>query len=204
MRRATTRLLWPVILLATSAAGPATQPAAADAPADPQADVVVPPEFDVVGQAAAAAAKRAADPLASVVDGMAGATAGLTDLHTDRPVQDQQRAATSGLDVYIKQLEAECKAGSGGNPNPTKPLSKSQITQGPGGSGPLHDAAGGAKAWAALPAKDREQITQTQTEGFPAGYEQVLAGYYSRLSAEQVAAGDNGGAAAGPTTRPTP
>ena len=65
-------------------------------------------------------------------------------------------------------------------------------------SGPLHDAQAGTRVWGQLPPKEREKILQSQTEGFPAGYESVLANYYSRLAQEQVA-GEN---AIGPTTQP--
>ena len=130
------------------------------------------------------------------------AAAGLGDGQTDGRVQDPQRSATADLDGIIKQLEAQAKGGgSGANPNPTKPLNKSVITGGPGGSGPLHDARAGTRVWGQLPAHDREQITQSQTEGFPAGYESVLASYYGRLAQEQVA-GDAADPAQGPTTRP--
>lgn len=44
----------------------------------------------------------------------------------------------------------------------------------------------GDKNWANLPAKQREQILQSQTEGFPPGYERILQSYYQRLSEEKV------------------
>ena len=145
------------------------------------------------------AAHRAADPLGPIADRMSTVAGQLGDLETDAPVQDRQRAVIGDLDGVIKQLEQQCKSGTGpGGMNPSQPAQRSQITKGPGGSGPLHDAAAGTKEWAKLRPGDRQQITQSQTEGFPPGYEQVLAGYYSRLSQEQVATD----AAAAPTTRP--
>jgi hypothetical protein len=98
----------------------------------------------------------------------------------------------------IKELEEQTKGGNGGgNPNPTKPMTKSVITGGPGGSGPLHDAQAGTKQWGELPPKDRDQILQSQTEGFPPGYESVLASYYSRLAEMEVAPDSSG-----PATQP--
>jgi hypothetical protein len=93
------------------------------------------------------------------------------------------------------------KSGSGGNnPSPSKPMPKSILAKGPGGSGPLHDPKSGTKQWGDLSPKEREQITQSQTEGFPPGYESVLSSYYNRLAQEKVGA-DNS-AVEGPTTRP--
>ena len=50
----------------------------------------------------------------------------------------------------------------------------------------MHDARAGTHQWGELSAKEREQITQSQTEGFPPGYEAVLSSYYNRLAQEKV------------------
>jgi hypothetical protein len=63
----------------------------------------------------------------------------------------------------------------------------------------LHDPAAGTRVWGQLPPKEREQILQSQTEGFPPGYESVLASYYNKL-AQQQSSGDATGATA--TTQP--
>src|SRR5438132_602456 len=69
---------------------------------------------------------------------------------------------------------------------------------GPGGQGEMHDPKAGANQWGQLPAKERDQILQAGNEGFPPGYEKVLAGYYQRLSQEKV----TDDSSAEPTTRP--
>ena len=177
-----------LMAVAVVAAGPSTQPAA-------------PPTVDVFGRLRQRAAERTADPLGLLADRMTTIAGQLEQLHTDAPVQDRQRAVTGALDEVIKQVEQQCKGGNGGaNPNPTKPANASTLAKGPGGSGPLHDPTAGTKAWGQLPAKDRAQITQSQTEGFPPGYEQVLSSYYGRLAAEQV--GNDAGPTVGPTTQP--
>jgi hypothetical protein len=146
----------------------------------------------------AAGARR--DPIQSINHHMGHIVDDLSDQKTDLPVQTQQKQVVSELDVLIKQMEEQMKSGNGGgNPNPTKPMQKSVLAKGPGGSGPLHDARAGTHQWGELSAKDREQITQSQTQGFPPGYEAVLSSYYNRLAQEKVASESN---TQGPTTRP--
>lgn len=150
------------------------------------------------------------DPVQSITDHLGDVVEDLADGHTDKPVQAKQTAVVGEFDSLIKQLEAQCKSGgSGSNPNPTKPATKSQIRKGPGGSGPLHDPSAGQREWAKLTPKDRERITQSGADGFPPGYESVLESYYSRLAQEQVTSGDDkkaappaAGPAAPPTTQP--
>ena len=115
-------------------------------------------------------------------------------------MQTKQKQVVGELDTLIKDMEAKMKSGNGGgNPNPTQPMQKSVLAKGPGGSGPLHDPRAGTKKWGDLTPKEREQITQSQTEGFPPGYETVLSSYYNRLAQEKVGT-DN--ATDGPTTKP--
>ncbi len=128
------------------------------------------------------------DPIDSVNRHVGRIVGELADAKTDVPVQTQQKKVVGELDTMIKQLEAQMKesGGSGSNPNPTRPMNKSQLAKGPGGSGPLHDPKAGNRAWGDLPPKEREQILQSQTEGFPPGYESVLSSYYNRLAQEKV------------------
>ena len=53
-------------------------------------------------------------------------------------------------------------------------------------SGDLHGANNQGKDWKILPPKQREQILQSKTEGFPPGYEALLQSYYQRLAQEKV------------------
>ena len=128
----------------------------------------------------------------------------LSDAQTGESVQIKQRRVVRNLDVLIKELEQQTKSGGGAkNSNPTSPLEKSMISKGPGGQGPLHDPKAGTRAWGQLPPKERDQIMQSQTEGFPPGYESVLSSYYSRLAQGQTGADGNPSAPAGhPTTQP--
>ncbi len=127
------------------------------------------------------------DPIETIGRHMGRISSELADAQTGLPVQTQQQKVIGDLDAVIKQLEAQSKSGgSGSNPNPTKPMQKSVLAGGPGGSGPLHDPKSGTRQWGDLPPKEREQILQSQTEGFPPGYEAVLSSYFNRLAQEKV------------------
>ena len=69
-------------------------------------------------------------------------------------------------------------------------MADSTIKGGPGGSGDLHAAKKKGKNWAELPAKERDRILQSQTEGFPAHYQEVLKRYYRRLAEENSSTED--------------
>lgn len=142
------------------------------------------------------------DPIESINHHMGRIVGDLSDRKTDLPVQTQQKQVVAELDTVIKQMEDQMKQASngGGNPNPTQPMTKSVLAKGPGGSGPLHDPRAGTTQWGQLSPKEREQITQSQTEGFPPGYEAVLSSYYNRLAQEKV--GSDAPPVEGPTTRP--
>ena len=142
------------------------------------------------------------DPLMGIDHHMGNIVDDLSDQKTDQPVQSQQKQVVSDLDVMIKQLEEQMKSGGSGKAsmNPTKPANKSTLAKGPGGSGPLHDPRAGTRDWNSLSPKEREQIMQSQTEGFPPGYEAVLSSYYKRLAQEKVDAENI--SVQGPSTRP--
>jgi hypothetical protein len=128
------------------------------------------------------------DPLRYLAGDMGDVVTDLSAYHTDKPVQVKQEKVVARLDELIKALEQSCKSGGGGGANPTRPLNDSILARGPGGQGAMIDPKQGEKQWASLPAKQREQILQSQTEGFPPGYERILQSYYQRLSEEKVAA----------------
>jgi hypothetical protein len=111
----------------------------------------------------------------------------LAELKTDHPVQEKQRQVVAKLDEIIMQLEKQkSKSGTGGGNNPTKPLADSVIAKGPGGIGDLRDPKSGTRNINNLPAKERDAILQSKTEGFPPGYENLLQSYYQRLAQEKV------------------
>ena len=129
---------------------------------------------------------RDQDPLRFVAADMNVIVTDLSSLKTDKPVQTKQEKVVARLDELIAALEKACKGGGGSGPNPTKPLNDSILAKGPGGQGEMIDPKQGDKQWASLPPKQRDQILQSQTEGFPPGYERILQSYYQRLSEEKV------------------
>jgi hypothetical protein len=58
------------------------------------------------------------------------------------------------------------------------------LAGGPGGVGDLNAPRSSRRKWAELTPKERERILQSRTEGFPAGYEEILGEYYRRLATE--------------------
>jgi hypothetical protein len=187
-------------LLSLATAALAADAPSGDAPAKPYHPLPSLYQWDIAG--------APKDPIATVDRHIGRIVGELADAKTDVPVQTQQKKVVSDLDTLIKQLEEQMKqgGGSGSNPNPTKPMQKSILAGGPGGSGPLHDPKAGTHTWGDLPAKEREQILQSQTEGFPPGYESVLSSYFNRLAQEKVGSDTpaaSNPAVTGPTTQPT-
>jgi hypothetical protein len=135
-----------------------------------------------------AVAGREADPLRYLAHDMKDIVGDLSATKTDKPVQDKQQKVVDRLNELIAMLEKQ-KSGSGrsSSRNPTKPRADSVIANGPGGQGPMIDPKAGEKQWGNRPPKQREQILQSKTDGFPAGYETMLQSYYQRLAREQMA-----------------
>src|SRR5690348_6816275 len=142
----------------------------------------------IEGMIHAAVAGRDADPLRYLASDMKNIAGDLTATKTDKPVQDKEQKVVDRLNQLIAMLEKQ-KSGSGrsSSRNPTKPRADSVISAGPGGQGPMIDPKAGDKQWGQLPAKQREQILQSKTDGFPPGYEAMLQSYYQRLAREQMA-----------------
>jgi len=155
-----------------------------------------------------AVASREEDPLKFLSKDMKVIVGDLAQYQTDKPVQVKQEKVVSELDILIQKLTKACKSGGGAGLNPSRPKADSVIGQGPGGIRDLHDPKAGEKKWGDLPPKQREQILQSKTEGFPPGYEALLQSYYRRLAQEQVSgetAAEAGAVipAAAPTTAPS-
>jgi hypothetical protein len=97
------------------------------------------------------------------------------------PAETTQPRIVSRFDLIIEQLEKKC-SGSGGGNRPNKPADKSTLAKGPGGMGELKTPKKTGKGYDDLTPKEREKILQSKTEGFPPGFEDVLADYYRRLA----------------------
>lgn len=135
----------------------------------------------------------AIDPLTDIALDMEAVVADLSVQETGDTTQETQAIIVKKLDALIEQLERELEAGAGAGSgaNPQRPLQDSMIIGGPGGIGDLRTPRDLGKNWGELPAKERERILQSLTEGFPPHYQKILEHYYRRLAAEQTA-GDAG------------
>lgn len=146
------------------------------------------------------------DKLGKITQTMSAVVADLTKEQTDKLVQDKQNKIIKDLDAVIRELEKQTGGGGKGGgkdkgmpaANPNSPMKDSNIASGPGGIGDLHAPKASRKDWAELSPRQREQILQATTEGFPPGFEAVLQSYYRRLAQEQV--GRDEGAATRPAT----
>jgi hypothetical protein len=97
------------------------------------------------------------------------------------PADTTQPRIISRFDAVIEQLEKKM-GGTGGVANGSRPAEKSTLAKGPGGMGELKTPKKTGKGYDDLTPKEREKILQSKTEGFPPGFEDVLADYYRRLA----------------------
>ncbi|HAH44104.1 hypothetical protein [Gimesia sp.] len=106
---------------------------------------------------------------------------------TTQPAKTTQPRIISRLDTLVEMLEKSCKKGGGGaGANPSRPANSSTLGKGPGGQGELKAPDKKGRNWADLTPKQREKILQSRTEGFPPGYEDILADYFRRLARNQA------------------
>ena len=137
-------------------------------------------------------------PLAKLAGQMGKVAANLGRQKTGRIVQEKQDAIIREFDRLIAQLEEQGGSGGGqggggaGSPTarPSAPLADSAIVGGPGGIGALRGAARGGYQLNALEPGQRERILQALDEGFPPGYEDILADYYKRLARQRIEGGE--------------
>ena len=97
------------------------------------------------------------------------------------PALATQPRIISRLDFMIAALEKKT-GGKGGGLGGDKPAEKSTLKKGKMQNGNLRAVKNEGDRWANLTPKEREKVLQSQGEGFPAGYEDVLADYFRKLS----------------------
>jgi len=137
------------------------------------------------------------DPLKRIVGHMGKSADLLAKLTTGDPTQTVQKGIIVDLDFIIEELEKRKKnRKSGSGADPSDPLPDSILAKGPGGQRDLRDPNASSRLWGQLSPKDRQQILQSQNEGFPSGYEAILSSYYKHLAQENV--GDSSASGSSP------
>jgi hypothetical protein len=142
-------------------------------------------EFDLVPNLLSAA-KGGGDhaPLKTIARRMTVIHEDLSQFETDEPVQNRERQVVKSLDELIAALERKCNGlGRGNRPNGGRKASI--IAKGSPAFGDLHGVDPNARQWGQLPPKLRNEILQSTTDGFPAGYEALLQSYYQQLAEEK-------------------
>ena len=113
---------------------------------------------------------------------MAEAIEDLAEGKSKPPALVTQPRIIERLDFMIDELEKKTGGGKGSNNAGNQPAEKSVLRKGQMKEGQMRAAKTEGDRWADIPAKEREKILQSQGEGFPAGYEDVLADYFRKLS----------------------
>ncbi len=126
--------------------------------------------------------KWLADPFPILEMEMVDAATDLSKGKTAPPAKVVQPRILNRLDLMIAELEKKCSSGGGSSSNPSRPAEASVLRKGAERKGELRAAEQQGRQWAKLSPKDREKVLQSQTEGFPPGYEAILADYFRRVS----------------------
>lgn len=118
---------------------------------------------------------------------MQDAASDLEEGRTKPPAEMTQPLIVDRLDIMIEMLERSSGGGGGGNQNPTRPANASTLRTGPDRRGEMRAPQQEGRAWADLTEKERQKILQSKTDGFPPGYDDILADYFRRLSRGEAA-----------------
>jgi hypothetical protein len=122
-------------------------------------------------------------PFTTLEGDMDTAIADLDVGRTEPPAEVTQPLILDRIDTMIEMLERACKAGGGGGgQNPSRPANASTLRTGVDKRGPMRSPQQDGRKWAELTPKEREKILQSKTDGFPAGYDEILADYFRKLS----------------------
>lgn len=127
----------------------------------------------------------------TVLEGEMQETVGYLDRgKTNPPAEVLQPLIIDRLDIMIQLLEQSCNGGNGGGQNPSRPANASTLRTGADRRGEMRAAKQDGRKWAELTEKERQKILQSKTDGFPAGYDDILADYFRKLSRTEQPAGD--------------
>ena len=123
-----------------------------------------------------------ADPFTTLETDMDSAITDLDDGRTHPPATYTQPLIVDRLDVMIERLERACKKGGSGGGGGPRGANASILRSGKDQRGPMRAVNQEGRKWAELTPQEREKILQSKTDGFPAGYDDILADYFRKLS----------------------
>lgn len=113
---------------------------------------------------------------------------------TGETTQQKGEDVVNKLDTLIALMEqassacSSCSSAGGSQPgnmaNGGQPAPDSTLAQGPGGSGDLRGDPAGNGDLDSLSDAERDDILRAGADGFPEGYQALLAEYYARLAEE--------------------
>lgn len=132
------------------------------------------------------------DPFGHLQSDMQSAVQDLKEGVTRPPAMVTQPRILSRLDLLIEQLERQGQGAGAAGQRATVPAQQSSLQRGPGGESAMRAARDDGRNWADLSPQERKKILQSRTDGFPAGYDAILADYFRRLAQGQsTSSGDD-------------
>jgi hypothetical protein len=122
------------------------------------------------------------DPFTFLQGDMQSATLDLKDGQTTPPADVTQPRILRRLGLLIEQLEQQGTGAGQAGQRVNRPAQQSSLMRGPGGQNEMRAARDDGRDWADLSPKERQKILQSRTDGFPAGYDDILADYFRRVA----------------------
>lgn len=125
------------------------------------------------------------DPFTYLQSDMQSATLDLKEGETKPPADVTQPRILHRLGLLIEQLERQGAGAGQAGQQVNRPAQQSSLMRGPGGQNEMRAARDDGRDWADLSPKERQKILQSKTDGFPAGYDDILADYFRRVARAQ-------------------
>lgn len=125
------------------------------------------------------------DPFTYLQSDMQSATMDLKEGQTTPPADVTQPRILHRFGLLIEQLERQGGGAGQAGQRVNRPAQQSSLMRGPGGQNEMRAARDDGRDWADLSPKERQKILQSKTDGFPAGYDDILADYFRRVARAQ-------------------
>jgi hypothetical protein len=125
------------------------------------------------------------DPFGYLQSDMQSATMDLKEGQTNPPAEVTQPRILRRLGLLIEQLERRGSGAGQAGQRVNRPAEQSSLMRGPGGQNEMRAARDDGRDWADLSPRERQRILQSKTDGFPAGYDDILADYFRRVARAQ-------------------